>query len=31
MQKESVSKQWRKSTKAEPSVHKDQAFDDLDD
>ncbi|GJR70935.1 putative ribonuclease H-like domain-containing protein [Tanacetum coccineum] len=31
MPKESVSKQGRKSTKAEPSVHKDQAFDDLDD
>ncbi|GJW55988.1 hypothetical protein Tco_0102719 [Tanacetum coccineum] len=31
MQKESVSKQGRKSAKAEPSVHKDQAFDDLDD
>ncbi|GJR03364.1 ribonuclease H-like domain-containing protein [Tanacetum coccineum] len=31
MQKESVSKQGRKSTKAEPSVHKDPAFDELDD
>ncbi|GKD84080.1 hypothetical protein Tco_1350919 [Tanacetum coccineum] len=31
MQKESVSKQVRKSAKAEPSVHKDPAFDELDD
>ncbi|GJR35917.1 hypothetical protein Tco_1211601 [Tanacetum coccineum] len=31
MQKESVSKQGRKSTKAEPTVHKDPAFDELDD
>ncbi|GKF64923.1 hypothetical protein Tco_0188371, partial [Tanacetum coccineum] len=31
MQKESVSKQERKSAKAEPSVHKDPSFDDLDD
>ncbi|GJX54224.1 hypothetical protein Tco_0282593 [Tanacetum coccineum] len=31
MQKESVSKQGRKPTKAEPTVHKDPAFDDLDD
>ncbi|GKE89906.1 hypothetical protein Tco_1567381, partial [Tanacetum coccineum] len=31
MQKESVSKQGRKSTKAEPSVHKDPLFDELDD
>ncbi|GKC69959.1 hypothetical protein Tco_1115842 [Tanacetum coccineum] len=31
MQKEFVSKQGRNSTKADPSVHKDQAFDDLDD
>ncbi|GJZ72046.1 hypothetical protein Tco_0635897 [Tanacetum coccineum] len=31
MQKESVSKQGRKSAKAEPSVHKDQLFDELDD
>ncbi|GJW39695.1 hypothetical protein Tco_0065540 [Tanacetum coccineum] len=31
MQKESVSKQGRKSAKAEPSVHKDPAFDELDD
>ncbi|GJX86039.1 hypothetical protein Tco_0336813 [Tanacetum coccineum] len=31
MQKESVSKQGRKNTKAEPTVHKDPAFDDLDD
>ncbi|GJX88487.1 hypothetical protein Tco_0340501 [Tanacetum coccineum] len=31
MQKESVSKQERKPAKAEPTVHKDPAFDDLDD
>ncbi|GKE95447.1 hypothetical protein Tco_1580302, partial [Tanacetum coccineum] len=31
MQKESVSKQGRKSTKAEPSVHKDPLFNELDD
>ncbi|GJW28862.1 putative ribonuclease H-like domain-containing protein [Tanacetum coccineum] len=31
MQKESVSKQGRKSAKAEPTVHKDLAFDELDD
>ncbi|GJR54720.1 hypothetical protein Tco_1405241 [Tanacetum coccineum] len=31
MQKESVSKQGRKFAKAEPSVHKDPAFDELDD
>ncbi|GKD00383.1 hypothetical protein Tco_1170657 [Tanacetum coccineum] len=31
MQKEFVSKQGRKSAKAEPSVHKDPAFDELDD
>ncbi|GKB18199.1 hypothetical protein Tco_0852122, partial [Tanacetum coccineum] len=31
MQKESVSKQGRKPTKAEPTVHKDPAFDDLND
>ncbi|GJR23499.1 ribonuclease H-like domain-containing protein [Tanacetum coccineum] len=31
MQKESVSKQGRKSAKAEPSVHKDPVFDELDD
>ncbi|GJV35091.1 hypothetical protein Tco_1407568 [Tanacetum coccineum] len=31
MQKESVSKQGRKSAKAEPSVHKDPAFDELAD
>ncbi|GJR94800.1 hypothetical protein Tco_0266974 [Tanacetum coccineum] len=31
MQKESVSKQGRKSAKAEPSVHKDLAFDELAD
>ncbi|GJW42493.1 hypothetical protein Tco_0071292 [Tanacetum coccineum] len=31
MQKESVSKQWRKPAKAEATVHKDPAFDDLDD
>ncbi|GKB40066.1 hypothetical protein Tco_0885008 [Tanacetum coccineum] len=31
MQKESVSKQGRKPTKDEPTVHKDPAFDDLDD
>ncbi|GKE67291.1 hypothetical protein Tco_1521452 [Tanacetum coccineum] len=30
MQKESVSKQWRKPAKAEPSVHKDPLFDELD-
>ncbi|GKD87679.1 hypothetical protein Tco_1358833 [Tanacetum coccineum] len=31
MQKESVSKQGRKTGKSEPTVHKDPAFDDLDD
>ncbi|GJY59630.1 hypothetical protein Tco_0459522 [Tanacetum coccineum] len=31
MQKESISKQGRKSAKAEPSVHKDPDFDELDD
>ncbi|GJY42914.1 hypothetical protein Tco_0431127 [Tanacetum coccineum] len=31
MQMESVSKQGRKSAKAEPTVHKDPAFDELDD
>ncbi|GJT87161.1 hypothetical protein Tco_1068878 [Tanacetum coccineum] len=31
MQKESVSKQGRKLVKSEPTVHKDLAFDDLDD
>ncbi|GKB52126.1 hypothetical protein Tco_0902879 [Tanacetum coccineum] len=31
MQKESVSKQGRKSAKDEPSVHKDPLFDELDD
>ncbi|GJU34014.1 hypothetical protein Tco_1182368 [Tanacetum coccineum] len=31
MQIESVSKQGRKSTKAEPTVHKDPTFDELDD
>ncbi|GJY43393.1 hypothetical protein Tco_0431606 [Tanacetum coccineum] len=31
MQKESVSKQGRKPTKSEPTVHKDPAFDDFDD
>ncbi|GJX64652.1 putative ribonuclease H-like domain-containing protein, partial [Tanacetum coccineum] len=31
MQKESVSKQGRKSAKAEPSVHKDQLFNELAD
>ncbi|GJV21527.1 hypothetical protein Tco_1370547 [Tanacetum coccineum] len=31
MQKESVSKQGRKSAKAEPSVHKDPSFDELAD
>ncbi|GJY70191.1 hypothetical protein Tco_0473894 [Tanacetum coccineum] len=31
MQKESVSKQGRKFAKAEPIVHKDKAFDELDD
>ncbi|GKG29160.1 hypothetical protein Tco_0416525, partial [Tanacetum coccineum] len=31
MQKESVSKQWRKSTKAEPSVHTNPLFDELPD
>ncbi|GJT02677.1 hypothetical protein Tco_0823846 [Tanacetum coccineum] len=31
MQKESVSKQGRKPAKAEPTVHKDPAFDELDD
>ncbi|GJT87972.1 hypothetical protein Tco_1069689 [Tanacetum coccineum] len=31
MQKESVSKQGRKPAKSEPIVHKDPAFDDLDD
>ncbi|GKC44101.1 hypothetical protein Tco_1061823 [Tanacetum coccineum] len=31
MQKESVSKQGRKTTKSEPTMHKDLAFNDLDD
>ncbi|GJY51761.1 hypothetical protein Tco_0442608 [Tanacetum coccineum] len=31
MQKESVSKQGRKPTKSEPTVHKDPTFDDFDD
>ncbi|GJV82493.1 hypothetical protein Tco_1522391 [Tanacetum coccineum] len=31
MQKESISKQGRKPAKTEPKVHKDLAFDDLDD
>ncbi|GJT07398.1 putative ribonuclease H-like domain-containing protein [Tanacetum coccineum] len=31
MQKESISKQGRKPAKSEPTVHKDLAFDDLDD
>ncbi|GJQ92847.1 hypothetical protein Tco_0003986 [Tanacetum coccineum] len=31
IQKESVSKQGRKRAKSEPTVHKDLAFDDLDD
>ncbi|GKF49221.1 hypothetical protein Tco_0142472, partial [Tanacetum coccineum] len=31
MQKESVSKQGRKLAKAKPTMHKDPAFDDLDD
>ncbi|GJT41307.1 hypothetical protein Tco_0941172 [Tanacetum coccineum] len=31
MQKESVSKQGRKPAKSEPTIHKDPAFDDLDD
>ncbi|GKD78384.1 hypothetical protein Tco_1341005, partial [Tanacetum coccineum] len=31
MQKESVSKQGRKPAKAKPTVHKDPAFDELDD
>ncbi|GKA81323.1 hypothetical protein Tco_0788015 [Tanacetum coccineum] len=31
MQKESVSKQGRKPAKSKPTVHKDLAFDDLDD
>ncbi|GKF04560.1 hypothetical protein Tco_0035228, partial [Tanacetum coccineum] len=31
MQMESVSKQGRKSAKAEPTVHKDPTFDELDD
>ncbi|GJZ97710.1 hypothetical protein Tco_0670163 [Tanacetum coccineum] len=31
MQMESVSKQGRKAAKAEPSVHKDPTFDELDD
>ncbi|GKA88489.1 hypothetical protein Tco_0810253 [Tanacetum coccineum] len=31
MQKESVSKQSRKPAKSEPTMHKDPAFDDLDD
>ncbi|GJZ03518.1 ribonuclease H-like domain-containing protein [Tanacetum coccineum] len=30
MQKESVSKQGRKTTKSKPTAHKDQAFDDFD-
>ncbi|GKE90540.1 hypothetical protein Tco_1571635 [Tanacetum coccineum] len=31
MQMESVSKQGRKSAKAKPTIHKDPAFDELDD
>ncbi|GJW75450.1 hypothetical protein Tco_0134820 [Tanacetum coccineum] len=31
MQKESVSKQGRKTAKSKPTAHKDQAFDDPDD
>ncbi|GJT70721.1 hypothetical protein Tco_1030007 [Tanacetum coccineum] len=31
MQKESVSKQGRKTAKSKPTAHKDQAFDDLND
>ncbi|GJV08430.1 hypothetical protein Tco_1346086 [Tanacetum coccineum] len=31
MQKESISKQGRKPAKAEPTIHKDPAFDELDD
>ncbi|GJR37854.1 hypothetical protein Tco_1213538 [Tanacetum coccineum] len=31
MQKESISKQGRKPAKAEPTVHKDPTFDELDD
>ncbi|GJW84865.1 hypothetical protein Tco_0158010 [Tanacetum coccineum] len=31
MQKESVSKQGRKSAKTKPTIHKDKAFDKLDD
>ncbi|GJY47478.1 hypothetical protein Tco_0436541, partial [Tanacetum coccineum] len=31
MQKESVSKQGRKSAKSKPTTHKDLVFDDLDD
>ncbi|GKC44353.1 hypothetical protein Tco_1062075, partial [Tanacetum coccineum] len=31
IQKESVSKQGRKSAKAKPTVHKDPSFDELDD
>ncbi|GJX88054.1 hypothetical protein Tco_0340068 [Tanacetum coccineum] len=31
MQKDSVSKQGRKSAKAKPSIHKDPLFDELDD
>ncbi|GJU16106.1 hypothetical protein Tco_1144072 [Tanacetum coccineum] len=31
MQKESVSKQGRKTVKSKPTAHKDQDFDDLDD
>ncbi|GJZ23559.1 ribonuclease H-like domain-containing protein [Tanacetum coccineum] len=31
MQKESVSKQGRKTAKSKPTAYKDQAFDDLDD
>ncbi|GJX62612.1 hypothetical protein Tco_0295512 [Tanacetum coccineum] len=31
MQKESVSKQGRKTIKSKPTAHKDQVFDDLDD
>ncbi|GJY45476.1 ribonuclease H-like domain, reverse transcriptase, RNA-dependent DNA polymerase [Tanacetum coccineum] len=31
MQKESVSKQGRKTAKSKPTAHKDQTFDDLDD
>ncbi|GKD74123.1 hypothetical protein Tco_1332405, partial [Tanacetum coccineum] len=31
MQKEPVSKQGRTHAKAEPTIHKDPAFDELDD